>query len=387
MGLTASLDMGSEKMVMALAVTDSNRNCRLTGIKIAASLGVQQGIITDKQKTKTCIQNLINELIKDKQIDVLNVALSGDAVCVQLREITLPLPRKIVEYSDLNRAEQECIRNIETKEGEIIDLIPESYIVDHHDSVSNPVGMRGKSMTVYYRVYMADMNYLSDLRKLFFSLGIENESINFFPLARVYAEAFDVENTDNDFAVVDLGAMSLKVLLFKNGMLSHEAVLPLGTKTIDYDIMTAFGIDAVKARKLKHENGQALRSACKNKKIVIPDTKLSVESRDLSTVVQCRMEELLEGVVYLLQSSDFDELENEIILTGGGSRLGDVETLLNRLSGHKVTRAKVKGIDTPKEEALRTPEYLIALGLLRCVHEEAETPKTGIIGRLKGLFG
>lgn len=387
MGLTASLDIGSEKMVMALAMTDGRGNCRLTGIKIAASLGVERGIITDKQKAKTCIQNLMNELVKDRQIDALNIALSGDVVRMLSRDISIPLQRRVVEQADLDRAERECIKSIMAGDGEVVDVIPESYMVDRNDPVADPVGMQGRNLLAYYRVYVADTNYLADLRRMFSGLGIGSDCINFFPLARVYAEAADAAHTGRDLAVVDLGATSLKVALFRDGMLNNEAILPLGARAIDYDVMAAFGIDAPKARKLKHEHGQALRSACKNKKIVIPDTKLTVESRDLATVVQCRMEELLEGVVFLLQSAGFDGPEDEIILTGGGSRLGDSELLLGRLSGLRVTRAKVKGIETPKEEVLRTPEYLVALGLLHCMHEEEEAPKAGIFGKLKGLFG
>lgn len=120
---------------------------------------------------------------------------------------------------------------------------------------------------------------------------------------------------------------------------------------------------------------------------MIPDTKLTIESRDLTTVIQSRMEELLEGVVFLLQGWNFEKGEDEILLTGGGSRLLDVDALLQRLSGHRVGRACVKRVQSSKEEVLRTPEYMVALGLLLCSHEEPQETKTGLLDKLKGLFG
>ena len=47
MGWTASLDMGSEKMVMALASGEGSV-CHLKGIKIMASQGIEHGVIKDK---------------------------------------------------------------------------------------------------------------------------------------------------------------------------------------------------------------------------------------------------------------------------------------------------------------------------------------------------
>lgn len=385
MGLIATLDMGSEKMVMALAAVDSNASCRLTGIKFVASQGVQQGMITDKAKTQTSVRSLANELLKDKVVDALNIALSGQAVKMSERRVNIPLQRKTVEMGDLERAEIKCAEGIEARDEELVDLIPVAYSVDRGELVANPVGKYGRSLEVYYQVYTAESKYLSEIRRLFEGCSIRD--INFFPLARVYSEALDAEMEDRDFALVDLGAMSTNVTLFRGGLLEYEAVLPLGVKTIDNDMMSAFGIDGLKARKLKHEFGQALRSACKNKKLVIPDTKLTIESRDLATVVQSRMEELLEGVAFLLQGWGFDGAEDEILLTGGGSRLLDVDLLLQRLSGLKVAKAAVKRVQTSKEEVLRTPEYFVALGLLMCSHQEQQETKSGLLDKIKGFFG
>lgn len=385
MGLIATLDMGSEKMVMALAAVDGNNACRLTGIKFMASQGVQQGIITDKAKAQACVRSLMNELLKDRAVDAVNVSLSGQGVKMSERKVNIPLQRKVVEAGDLVRAELKCEEGIESRDEELIDLIPVAYSVDRGELIADPVGKHGRSLEVYYQVYTADCNYLSQIRSLFDGFGIQE--INFFPLARVYGEGVDAEMEDRDFALVDLGAMSTKVMLFRGGLLEYESVLPLGVRAIDNDIMSAFGIDALKARKLKHEYGQALRSACKNRKLVIPDTKLTIESRDLATVVQSRMEEVLEGVVFLLQNWGFEEAEDEILLTGGGSRLLDADVLLQRLSGHRVARVAVKRIQSSKEEVLRTPEYMVALGLLLCAHQEQQETKSGLLDKIKGFFG
>lgn len=108
MGWTASLDMGSEKMVMALASGEGSV-CHLKGIKIMASQGIEHGVIKDKEKVRMCIRSLMSELMKDREIEVMNVALSGAVLRIVERRIVVPIQKKVVEQSDLFRAEQRCI--------------------------------------------------------------------------------------------------------------------------------------------------------------------------------------------------------------------------------------------------------------------------------------
>lgn len=381
--VTASLDMGAEKMVMALASVEG-ASCRLLGIKIVGSQGMERGLLKDKEKARACVRTLASELIKDREVDVMNIALPGEALQIFERRISLPIQRKSVESGDLERALQRCREEVLDDRDELIEVIPVAYSIDRGELVADPLGRQGRHLEVTYQVYVAHENYLDEVRSLFDGCNLGD--IYFYPAVKAYTEALAV-SLSKDFALVDMGASGINVILFRDGMLEYEARLPLGTHTIDTDIMLAFGINGSQARKLKHEYGQALRSNCKNKKIPIPDTKLTLESRDLSTVVQSRAEELLEGVAFLLQKWGFDNPEDEILLTGGGSRLQDVELLLGRFSGHPVGRAVAKGIQTTREEVLRTPEYLVVLGLLFCKPPVEGKIEGGWSEKIKKTFG
>ena len=134
--------------------------------------------------------------------------------------------------------------------------------------IADPLGRSGRNLEVTYQVYLADYDYLADIQGLFEGSGIQE--IEFYPAVRAYAEALDVERAERDFALVDLGAMGVNVVLFRDGMLEYEAHLPIGVRTIDTDTMAAFALSFGQARKLKHEYGQALRSICKNCRYRIP---------------------------------------------------------------------------------------------------------------------
>lgn len=384
MGLIASLDMGSEKMVMALAADDGSV-CRLTGIKIVASQGMERGVVKDREKASACIRGLMADLIKDREVEVMNVALSGEYLHALVRKITVPVQKKVVSRQDLLRAEDRCIAAFEGGDHELIDVIPVSYSIDHGEGMAAPLGCPGRNLEVTYQVYVADGEWVSDVRRLFDGSGVGE--VCFYPAVRAYAEALDIEHAEADCALVDFGARAIKVALFRDRMLEYKVTLPLGMRAIDLDIMSAYAVTAGQARKMKHEFGQAMRSQCKNKKLQIPDTRLTLESRDLAMVVQSRAEELLEGVVFQLQCWGFDCPEDRIWITGGGSRLVDLDVLLHRMSGHPVAHATVKGIQTSREDVLKIPEYFVALGLLLCDRREPQEKKGSLLNRLKDLFG
>lgn len=385
MGLTASLDIGSEKMAMAVAGVDNRGDCHLTGIKMIASQGVKEGVITDKAKVKSYVQYLLRELVRDKQVDVLNVSLSGKALRMGEQRVSVSLQRKTVKEADLVRAENKCIELVSAKGEEVVDVIPVVYTVDRGEYTANPVGMAGKTLEVRYRVYTSDPHYLKELRQLMEECGVGE--VEFFPAVRACMEALDVYGSKQRFALIDLGAAHTSVMLFRNGMLEHEVILPLGSASIEHDIQCAFRLEGMQqAKKMKHTYGMAVRSACKGGKVQIPDSNKQIERRDLAKVIQCRLEELLEGALYQLQQWRFTDSGNEILLCGGGSRIPGTDVLLAKLSGQQAGYAKAKGVQAPDEEILQVPACLVALGLLLCEHSEPEEEKGGLMGWLSGLF-
>lgn len=383
MSLVASLDMGSNKMAMALASYDGHGSASLINVKIVASRGIKEGVITDREKVSQCLKKMLGELLKNRTVDTIQVALSGSSLMIKKREVAVNLPRHVVEPRDLALADKQCEDAVDYRDEELVDKVVVSYNIDGDDSIIDPLGKQGRVLRVLYYQYIAYRDYLTKVRQLLGDLGFVK--VNFVPQTRVYREAIYTDLEHRKIALVDLGESSIKIALFSDTLLLSEATLPIGVGSIDTDISGAFKIDLGKANQLKHDEGNALRSLCKNKKVTIPETKQLLDSKDLSTVVQSRMEELLIGVTYVLQKSGIKESLDNILLTGGGCRLCNVDTLLNRLSECNVERAYVSEVDVPREDILKTPEFFVVLGLLKCISFEQEAEE-GIISKILKRF-
>ncbi|MDR1756039.1 MAG: cell division protein FtsA [Culturomica sp.] len=379
MGLTVSLDMGSEKMVMAVA-GESGGAPKLAAIKMIASAGMEEGVVTDKAKVRSYLDFLLKEGAKGEPVEVAHVALSGKSLRVTERKVTVPVQRKIVKESDLARADKRCRETAEAGENPVLDCFPAAYSLDGGSPTRRPLDRSAKELTVTYRVYTASGNSRQELEKMLLDLGVGQ--VRFFPAVRAFMEGVGVRNRKERFALVDLGASHTGVLLFADSLLEKEAILPLGTETVDTDICAAFKIEELRqARKLKQDEGSALRSACRNEKVEIPGLRKQIEKRDLAKVIQCRMEELLEGAIFQLQQAGFTDPEAEILLTGGGSRLADTLLLAEKLSGQRCRYAKARGVQAA-DDVLSAPSCLIALGLLLCKPYEPFEEQTGWFGRL-----
>lgn len=378
MGFVASLDMGSEKMVMALGET-SGGECRLVGIESVASQGIHRGMVVDRLRVKSCVQRLLDKFKQEHEmhIDALNIALAGEWVQqVEDREVSKFSRMRRIEESDLLELEKKCRGNVNLDMEEIVDVVPFGYWLDG-EAESEPIGCEARRLEIDFHVYVARKRMLEGLRQALNESGIEK--INFYSAVTAAQKALVVRGRKGarDFALIDLGAESVKIHVFRDGMIAYDEVLPLGCNTVERDINTAFSIESMaSAKKLKHEYGMALQAECKSRKIMIPDTKYCIDLQDMVHVEQCRLEELLEGAIWqILKSGYYKELEDGILLTGGGSRVQGIDTLLNRLSKHPISMASVVTIKSAKETPLKAPENLTVLGLLRC--ERKETKKRG----------
>ena len=313
----ASLDIGSDKMVMALG-KKSEGYCRLVGVESIESAGVERGRIVDKAEVQARVRRLLEQFkeVHGFEIDSLNVSLPGNMLRrEERRERFLYSRTQVIEGRDLNVLMKRCKDAAAKEKNEIVEILPAWFKVE--DKIcGNPVGMTAKRLEACYWVYGASLSSLEDVRAMLAGVG----SIH----------------------------------------------------------------DVKKARALKEEYGEALRAACRSRKVMIPDTKFSIECHDLSYVEQCRLEELLEGAIFQIQQSGYyEELDGGVFLTGGGSRTNGIDSLLKFLSGLQVRQGRVMNMHAQEASKLSDPTLTVALGLLMCGHpvEEKQSKLKEVWGR------
>jgi cell division protein FtsA len=128
-------------------------------------------------------------------------------------------------------------------------------------------------------------------------------------------------------------------LFSKMVLLRHTAVIPFGGNIITEDIVEGCSVLRNQAELLKVKFGSALAEENKEDEIVCipgfhgrPAKEVSV--RNLANVIQARVEEIFEAVLYEIKSSGLErKLNAGIVITGGGSQLNHLDKLVEYVTG------------------------------------------------------
>src|SRR5690606_20886752 len=163
------------------------------------------------------------------------------------------------------------------------------------------------------------------------------------------------------------------------GILKHTAVIPFGGENITNDIKSGTGVLRVHAEQMKIQFGSALTEEAKSNVFI---TILSIRGmgqkeisvKTLATIIQARMDEILDFVTYHLKQVGLDKMLNGgIILTGGGSQLKHLIQLTEYTTG---LNARIglpnEHLAGPHSEELAKPMYSTCIGLILKGYDDYE---------------
>ena len=138
---------------------------------------------------------------------------------------------------------------------------------------------------------------------------------------------------------MDIGGGTTDVAIFHEGIIRHTAVIPFGGNVITEDIKEGCTIIKSQAELLKIKFGSALASENQENEIVsIPGLRgrahKEISVKNLSSIIQARMEEIIEHVYYEIKHSGYEKkLIAGIVVTGGGAQLKHITQLVEYITG------------------------------------------------------
>jgi cell division protein FtsA len=161
-------------------------------------------------------------------------------------------------------------------------------------------------------------------------------------------------------------------------------VIPFGGNIITDDIVDGCQVLRNQAELLKLKFGSALSDENKENEIVCipgfhgrPPKEVSI--KNLAMVIQARVEEIFESVLYEIKSSGLErKLNAGIVITGGGSQLKHLDKLVEFVTGID-TRIGYPNEHISKTivEEIKSPMYATGVGLvLKGLNGEEEIIET-----------
>lgn len=372
--IVVGLDIGTTKICAIVGRKNEFGKLEVLGMGKAESEGVIKGIVVNIDKTVLAIEKAIKEASDHAGIDigVVNVGIAGQHIRSSIHHNSMLRDSKEGEITieDVSRLTEDMYRMVVPSGSEIIHVMPQDYIVDYEENIKDPVGMSGVRLEADFHVITAQTSAINNINKCVRRTGLEIEDLILEPLASSLA-VLSEEEKEAGVCLIDIGGGTTDIAIFYDSIIRHTAVIPFGGNILTTDIQNGLQVMSKQAEQLKTRFGKAIaEEASPNEIVSIPGirnrTAKEISVKNLSNIIQARMEEIIEMAHTEIINSGFDNrLAGGIVITGGGSQLSCLKQLVEYMTGMD-TRIGYPNehLGKSKVEAVKSPMYATAVGLV-----------------------
>jgi cell division protein FtsA len=372
-GIIVGLDIGTTKIAAIVGRRNEHGKVEIMGMGRSESLGVMRGMVANIEKTVASIKEAVAEAESKSGVEIkdVHVGIAGQHIkSMQHRGmITRSSTQDEISQRDIDAIIQDMYKLSMPPGEEIIHVIPQEYIVDNEQGIKEPIGMSGIRLEANCHIITGLITAANNIHKCVNKAGLNSVDLILEPLASAEAVLTE-EEKEAGVVLVDIGGGTTDIAIFQDGIIRHTAVIPFGGNVITDDIKEGCSIIRNQAELLKTKFGSALSRQMKDNEIVsIPGLRgrepKEISVKNLASIIQARMEEIIESVYFEIKSSGFEKkLIAGIVITGGGSQLRNITQLVEYITGMD-TR-----IGYPNEhlgkgmDEVKSPMYATGVGLV-----------------------
>ena len=384
--IVVGLDIGTTKIAAIVGQRNEHGKIEILGFGRSESIGVKRGVVANIDDTVRSIINAVKEADSrsDTTVATVNVGIAGQHIkSIQYRGSAIRSNSEVeINQTDIDNLTENMYKLAMNPGEEIIDVIPQEYTVDGERGIRHPKGMLGHQLEADFHIITGQTMAARNIVKCIKKANLEVDSMLLEPLASAEA-VLSEEEKEAGVALVDIGGGTTDIAIFHDNIIRHTAVIPFGGDIITEDIKEGCTIIKKHAEDLKVKFGSALASENRDEEVVaIPGLRgrppKEITLRNLASIIQARMEEIIEHIYFEIKNSGFEKkLIAGIVLTGGGAQLKHITQLTEFITGMD-TR-----IGYPNEhlapgvpEEMASPAYATGVGLviigLNRLEKEAE---------------
>ncbi|MCB0584604.1 MAG: cell division protein FtsA, partial [Phaeodactylibacter sp.] len=373
-GLAIALDIGTTKVCAIAGRRDRHGKLEVLGFGKVNSEGVLRGVVSNIEKTVNAISEAVASAQRSAGTDfkVVHVGIAGQHIkSLQHRGIlTRDNDHTEISQRDIERLISDMYKLVLPPGDKILHVIPQEYTVDNEQGITDPIGMSGIRMEANFHIITGQISASNNIYRCVERTGLKVANMTLEPIASA-AAVLSEEEKEAGVALVDMGGGTTDITIFKDGIIRHTAVIPFGGNVITKDIKEGCTVMGQQAEKLKIKFGSALAEEVYDNRIIsIPGLRgrdhKEVSEKNLARIIQARVEEILDYVIWEVRRSGFErKLIAGIVLTGGGALLNHIDKLTEYHTGMS-TRigVPVEHLAHGYHEQLSSPIYATGVGLL-----------------------
>ncbi len=339
--ITVGIDIGTTKICCLVgAPSPQDGSLNILGIGIAESEGLNRGVVVNIDKTVKAIRSVIEQAEQQSGIKITEavVGIAGDHIeAFQTRGIVgLSNQNHEINRNDVERLLEDTKKVAIPSERKIIHVIPQDYIIDGQDGITDPVGMSGVRMEANVHVVTGLVTAIQNIYRCVERCGVKVNDVVLEPIASSTA-ILSEEEKEVGVALIDIGGGTTDVAIFEENIIRYTSVFGIAGRQVTDDVRKGLGVIVAQAERLKREYGHTyLPSIMKDEVIMIPGiggrAPMEINKSYLCQIVQPRMEEIFEFAAAEIRKSGFEnKLGAGIVLTGGTTLLRGTEDLAREI--------------------------------------------------------
>ncbi|MEI7896107.1 MAG: cell division protein FtsA [bacterium] len=341
-GIIVGLDIGTTKIAVIVGRRNEHGKIDILGYGKVPSIGVKRGVVANIDNTVQSIKDAVAEASAKSGVDIkyVNVGIAGQHIKSMQHRGSMIREDSETEISqeDIDKL-CNSMYNLNMNPGEeILDVIPQEFSIDGEHGILTPKGMIGSSLEANFHIIIGQTAAAKNIYKCVRKAGLEVVELIIEPMASAEA-VLSEEEKEAGVVLVDIGGGTSDIAIFHAGIIRHTAVIPLGGEIISEDIKEGCSIIKKHAEELKVKFGSALARENREEEIVaIPGlrgrTPKEISLKNLASIIQARMEEIIEHIYYEIKNSGYEKkLIGGIVLTGGGAQLKHIAQLTEFMTG------------------------------------------------------
>ena len=371
-----AIELGSSKIVGVAGYRDESGALVVVAIEKENAVNIiKRGCVQNIEEVYSCIKKLKAKLenrLAPAKIVRTYVGVAGVSIYADEKVAHRSFHEdSIIKQAHIQKLMEEC-RSLVSTTVEILAVVPVGYVIDGR-AERNPIGVTGTNIEARYKVITSKPVLKRNIDRCVidrFKLPI----VGYIPGALATADVvLSKEERTLGCMLVDFGAETTTVSIYKNDALISLETLPMGGRNITRDI-ASLNLIGNEAEHLKIASGMAKGFKSENNVRLRfeGDSMVEIDLAKLSSVVEARSEEIIANVEEQVKRSGLErkELTAGVIVVGAAAKLRGWMDLLEERLGIKVRMGTLrKDIQVVEKERSQINDYLQAVGLLFAAKE------------------
>jgi cell division protein FtsA len=396
---TVGLDIGTSRVTCVIAASGEEGVLSIVGTGETDARGLRKGVIVNPEAAVESIHKAVEEAERMSGVhaEEVTINLAGSHILGFNGQAIVAVASRDHEITadDVRRAiDSACAIQLPAGR-EIVDRLPQEFIVDDQDGINNPIGMTGARLAVKVHIVTSPVTARQNAINAVNRAGL---IVADMVLEQVAAAEATLTEDDKEYgaALVDIGAETTSLCVYQRGAVQHTGVFPLGGSHFTNDIAFGLRTPIPEAEKIKRNFGCAssasMTEAMRGEMVEVPAVggraPRQLSRQILCDILQPRAEEVLMHVADEIKDSGWGrQLSSGVVLSGGGAMLDGMVEIAEQVFDAPVRigypeRDRFSGL----VEDVHSPAWAAAAGLALVSHR-AQSLEQRTVGTKRAAAG